>query len=355
MEAIIAQAIKDTAASRKTSVPWNLDEPFPQSYYDFDGSASSWVSKKPSANTAATPNNGDDTEITNIALYTWNIDFMLPFPEARMRPALAHLDELIRRLPPTTAPVIFLQECTSSDLTTIAATPWVRERFHLSDINTANWATAHYGTTTLVDVRLPVTAAFRVHYSKTRMDRDALFVDVTLGSGGATVRLCNTHLESLALEPPFRPAQMQLVARYMRGGDGKVVDVALAAGDFNSIQPFDRTLHEDNGLKDAFLEVGGREDSEEGYTWGQQAATRLREQFGCSRMDKVYFWEGEGARVRVRVVRFERFGGDVVVEGEEEGRRIVELGFEKGWVTDHLGVMVVVEVENLKGKGVERL
>ncbi|TPX16478.1 uncharacterized protein E0L32_003772 [Thyridium curvatum] len=344
MEALVGQAMKDTAELRKTSVPWKDDEPHRQCCHAFHPASSSWLPRTPSP--AGEDPAGDLGEIDRIALYSWNVDFMLPFASARMGPALAHLGSLVRSGPAGAATVVFLQECTPSDLATIAATPWVRERFHLTDVDATNWATGHYGTVTLVDSRLPVAAAFRVHYSQTRMDRDALFVDVSLGQG-ATVRLCNTHLESLALDPPFRPAQMQTVARYLRGEDGGKVHAALAAGDFNAIQPFDRTLHADNGLRDAYLELGGREDAEEGYTWGQQAATKLREQFGCSRMDKVYLC---GA---AEVVRFERFGADVLADGEEERRQIVALGFEKAWVTDHLGVMA--EVKILEGENESRL
>ena len=339
MEALVGQAMKDSASLRKASVPWKDDEPHPQPYYTFDSATSSWGLKTPSDGAAPS---GDNDGINSIALYSWNIDFMLPFAKARMQPALAHLDSLIRSGPSSTAPVIFLQECTPLDLATIADTPWVRERFHLTDLDTSNWATTHYGTVTLIDSRLPITAAFRVHYSKTRMDRDAFFVDVSLE--GKTVRLCNTHLESLALNPPFRPPQMEIAARYLREDK---VHAGLAAGDFNAIQPFDRTLHTDNGLKDAFLELGGKEDTEEGYTWGQQAATKLREQFGCSRMDKVYFCGG------AEVVSFDRFGADVLTEGEEETSQIVALGFEKAWVTDHLGINA--EVKFATGKSESRL
>ncbi|RSL88659.1 hypothetical protein CEP51_001595 [Fusarium floridanum] len=327
MEALFGQAMKDTATLRKGEVPWKDDEPSAQSYYAFDSAASAWVAKIPSDETAG--NGGID----GIALYSWNIDFMLPFAEARMKPALAHLGGLVGSNATNLAPVIFIQECTPSDLTTIAATPWIRERFNLTDLDATNWATHHYGTVTLIDSRLPITTAFRVHYSKTRMDRDAFFVDVSVD--GKTVRLCNTHLESMVFNPPYRPPQMQLVAKYLHE---EKVHAGLAAGDFNAIQPFDRTLHTDNGLKDAFLELGGKEDTEEGYTWGQQAATKLREQFGCSRMDKVYFCGGAD------VVKFERFGQDVLTEGEDESSRIVALGFEKAWVTDHLGIRAEVKI-----------
>ncbi|KAL4767159.1 Endonuclease/exonuclease/phosphatase [Aspergillus nidulans var. acristatus] len=332
MEAITAQAIRDTAAFRKPSAPWTLDEPYPQSYYSFDPTISAWVSKSPS--TAAEQSSPHAGAVAAIALYTWNIDFMLPFAAARMRPALAHLNELIRDLHQNVAPVIFLQECTPSDLGTIAAAPWVQDHFHVTDIDPTNWATTQYGTITLISKRVPVASVFRVHYSRTRMNRDALFVDITVGHE-KRIRLCNTHLESLALEPPYRPLQMQLIAKYMHKDD---IYAAVAAGDFNAIQPFDRTLHADNNLKDAFLESGGKEDTPEGYTWGQQAATSQRAQFGCSRMDKVYFCGS------VKVLKFEKFGEGVLVEGDEERRQIVNLGFEEPWITDHLGVMAVFDV-----------
>ena len=169
------------------------------------------------------------------------------------------------------------------------------------------------------------------------MDRDALFMDVCLGLDGQKIRLCNTHLESAAFDPPFRPFQMQLVARYMHD---EHIHASLAAGDFNAIQLFDRTLHKDGNinLKDAFLELGGKEDTEDSFTWGQQAATKLREQFGCSRMDKIYICG------QAKLIKFERFGEDVLTEGEKECKQILELGFEKPWVTDHLGVMAEVQV-----------
>lgn len=270
--------------------------------------------------------------VTNIALYSWNIDFTLPFPEARMKAALVHLNSMtsLARQSLSTAAVIFLQECTTSDLNTIALTPWIRDHFYVTDMDARNWATASYGTTILIDRRLVVIGAFRVHYSQTIMERDAFFVDVSVGEHINTLRLCNTHLESLAVNPPLRPAQMKVVAHYLQAPG---VYAGVVAGDFNAIQPFDYMLHENgNNLKDAFLELGGKEQAEEGFTWGQQATTLLREQFGCSRMDKVYFCG------YVKVSSFERFGQDVLIEGEDEQTRLVELGFDKPWVTDHLGI-----------------
>ena len=336
MDELMRKAIKQVEEAKKRMggpggqprTPWTPDRPHPQPYYAFDGDAGAWTPRQP-ASSGPSSGAGSDTGIGRLALFSWNIDFMLPRADERMQAALAHLESRVAPLLLSrgAADVIFIQECVVSDLELLAATPWVREHFYLTDVaasavggegggGSGTWASGHYGTVTLVDRRLPVRALFRVHYRQTRMDRDALFVDVGMrqnGSSGASeagagpvteersIRLCNTHLESLALDPPFRPPQVQVFAAYMHGSSpaddgnkgaaaaaatGTAITAphgAVAAGDFNAIQDFDRTLHADNGLRDAFLELGGREDGPGAATWGQQAATELRERFGCSR------------------------------------------------------------------------
>ncbi|KAK1144979.1 hypothetical protein N8T08_004694 [Aspergillus melleus] len=347
MDRLFQQALQQAAAlkNRPDSIPWNPDEPWTQPSY-------TWIDEHKQWEPAPSSNHGTQSaSISKIALYSWNIDFMLPFPETRMNAALAHLRGLTRESlsTPDTAVVIHLQECTPSDLITISQTQWIRDSFSLTDIDPSNWASGLYGTTTLIDRRLSISSCFRVHFSQTRMERDALFVDISLPSmpGPDThrnknkkFRLCTTHLESLAMDPPLRPAQMQLIASHMHA-DG--ISGAVVMGDFNAIQPFDLSLHVDNGLKDAYLELGGQEGSEEGYTWGQQALPVQREQFGCSRMDKAFF-----CGVGLRLMEFERLGGGVVIPEEEGGQkeRILGLGFERAWVTDHLGVRVVFVVKD---------
>jgi len=333
MNNIIQKAIRNNETMRKTSLPWTVDEPHAQSFYEFDSAKQSWQPRTPEINREK---RSGVSGLSRLALHSWNIDFMLPFAEARMDAALAHLEDVTNKIPPTTAVIIYLQECIVPDLSTIGRQPWIRDKFYITDINSSNWASGHYGTTTLIDRRLSIASCFRVHYSKTRMERDALFTDVLMGNNqDKTIRFCNTHLESLVFEPPFRPLQVRVAAKYMHQGD---VHGAVTAGDFNAIQPFDKTLHSDNNLKDAYLELGGQEDSDAGYTWGQQAATDLREQFGCSRMDKVYFCGG------LRLRSFERFGADVQLEEESQKNNLVELGFDKPWITDHLGVISEFDV-----------
>ena len=90
--------------------------------------------------------------------------------------------------------------------------------------------------------------------------------------------------------------------------------------------------------------MGGNEDSDDGYTWGQQAQTKLREMFGCSRMDKVFY------RGAAKLEHFKRIGVDVEVEGEEDMQLLKQQGLEKGWVTDHLGLMADFAVPCVDGQ-----
>lgn len=334
MDELVQKAIQQSVAQKKPSelIPWKADEPWPQPYYSWDLESEVWQPIKPTRGTSPTKDEAESSDITTIALYSWNIDFMLPFAEARMNAALAHLEKLTESSGSTTAVAINLQECNPSDLITISQKQWVRDRFYITDLDSSAWASGLYGTTMLVDRRLEVGSCFRVHYSATQMERDALFVDVTVPATSKTVRLGNSHLESLALDPPMRPAQVATAAPHLHA-DG--LAGAVIAGDFNAVQPFDAALHSDNGLKDAYLELGGQEGGEDGFTWGQQALPALRERFGYSRMDKVYFC---GAGIKLQ--NFERFGADVEVEEEKKRQkdRLLALGFEKAWITDHLGI-----------------
>lgn len=325
------------------AVPWQPDKPWPQRYYSWDAEDEAWLPVSPTSTGSSDSTRPSD--ISALVVYSWNVDLMLPFAESRMDAALAHLGQLLNQASSTTttAVVINLQECVPSDLITISRQPWVRDGFYMTDLDATSWGSWAYGTTTLVDKRLDVLSCFRVHYAKSNMERDALFVDVgmpvTRSARDQRLRLGNSHLESLISEPPIRPSQVQVMGSYMHEND---VSAAVVTGDFNAIQPFDRSLHSDVGVKDAYLEQGGVEDSDEGYTWGQQAGSALRERFGCSRMDKAYFC---GA---LQLQSFERFGADVEVREEHKTQRdrLLSLGFEKAWVTDHLGIKAVFKFEN---------
>jgi len=162
------------------------------------------------------------------------------------------------------------------------------------------------------------------------MGRDVLFVDIVLPQD-KTLRVGTTHLESLRASPPLRPAQLTTAADLM-----KDTDVAIVGGDLNAIEDFDKTLHLENDLKDAYLENGGAEGDEEGATWGQMVTKMERARFGLGRLDKILFC-GDGLVLE----GFQTFGMDAVLEGEAGERLVNEYfgGLEKAWVTDHLGIM----------------
>ncbi|GAB1736454.1 hypothetical protein NU219Hw_g7604t1 [Hortaea werneckii] len=290
MESLVRRSIEMVRATARLKVPWELDKPHAQPYYSWSTSTGTskgaWQAHNPSSHEDA-----KQTSVKSMMLYSWNIDFMLPFPDSRMRIALRHLEDQVSRQNASTATI-----------------PGYRE---LSISRTLMDLIGNQGI-------------------MTRMERDALFVDLKMGEQGKLIRLCNTHLESLALDPPLRPLQMQLCAQYMHES---TVDGAILAGDLNAIQDFDRRLHSDNHLKDAYLELGGIEDDAgAGHTWGQQAATAQRQQFGTSRMDKIFYC-GD-----LMCTAFERFGAGIELQHEGEREEILSLGFDRPWITDHLGV-----------------
>ena len=323
-------AMRNIAATRKTSFPWIRDAPHSQPYFSYSIPDDVWASSN-SVPAHASP---EPTALEQITLLTWNIDFMLPLTHERMAAALSYLQYLVETsIAPSSPTIIFLQEMLVSDLHLIQSTSWVRERFHLTDLDSTFWESGYYGTCTLIDKRLLIKEVFRVHYEATRFERDGLFVDIQVGNKGRgeskTLRFCNTHLESLVSNPPLRPTQLAVAAKFLHEPQ---VEASVLAGDLNAIQPFDKNLHSENNLRDVYLELGGQEDSEQGYTWGQQAQTKLRQHFGCSRMDKVFFTG------QLKAVAMMRIGVDIEVEKEEDKERLRREDLEKGWVTDHLGL-----------------
>lgn len=119
---------------------------------------------------------------------------------------------------------------------------------------------------------------------------------------------------------------------------------AILAGDLNAFGPEDLTAPVDCNLNDAFLTLGGKDGTEESFTWGQQVRELLREVYGCSRMDKVLYCGkvgveefrkiGEGEEVWVQYPKW-----DSDIEDEEDS-----YDGENVWITDHLGLQAVLRV-----------
>ncbi|EFY91822.1 hypothetical protein J3458_001388 [Metarhizium acridum] len=104
---------------------------FPSSYYTWDSDSEVW---QPMIKSTTSPANhqAQFSAVTTLALYSWNIGFMLPFAEARMSASLAHLEEVTKQLASTTAVATNLQECHPSDLVNISQKQWAQERFHMA-------------------------------------------------------------------------------------------------------------------------------------------------------------------------------------------------------------------------------
>lgn len=386
-----------TAATMSSKVNPNLLRkqleqytPVPQPYITFEDAA--WKSIDPSQQPPKAPtpdspaNPPSPTAITNLRLFTWNIDFQAPSPQARMATALSHLATLVASTPHTTAVIICLQELqqdilTSStddddtftaseaaarhptspdadDLGQLAAAPWVRARFAASDLLTTRHWRVPYNVVTLVDRRLAISRVARMPFVS-EFGREALLVDIALwhsgtvagdGGGGAStkaavLRVCNVHLDSMGDRSRLRAIQWKACAKYLQDYEGGGVVAAVLAGDCNANNVEDETAPMENGFRDAYLELGGEEGDPEGHTWGPQSrGTR----FPHRRMDKVCFWQREeageaGAQKPLELKGLEKIGEGLRVEDEAASRELIE---ERGldYVSDHYGLMADFEV-----------
>lgn len=322
--------------------------------------------------------------ISNLRIITWNIDFMAPCPQARMASALAHLQGIIDSTPESTATVIMLQEMAqdgfldladlgrkvppawSNDLGQIAAASWVQKKFQVTDLTTDFWR-CRYNGVILIDRRLALLHVARLPFVS-EYNREAVFVDVALvevepsgkkttaggtpgvrGQGGRgasqrILRLCNVHLDSMAGKPPMRPIQWKACAKYLqdqsKSKNGGVV-AGILAGDCNANQDYDVALPQQNGFKDAYLELGGKEDDPGGNTWGPQSKNT---RFSHKRMDKVCFWQGgKEDQNFMRLTHLEKIGVGVTVEDEVASEELQARGYSY-FVTDHYGLMADFEL-----------
>ncbi|BAE59724.1 unnamed protein product [Aspergillus oryzae RIB40] len=343
------------------------DMPDPQPYYSYNHTTQTWSpvetdsTVEPTTTTTTTTTiNTNTTPLKTFTLTTWNIDFQQPCKAERTQAGLNYLSTVLlkpsddKNNDVTPINIIFLQEMVPNDLTIIQQTKWIQDHFFITDLNHTQWR-GSYGTTTLIDRRCHVQRVFRVPYSTSRMQRDGLFVDLDCQEGGetgGTLRLCNTHLESLLSNPPIRPMQLHLASQFMHGSGPGETDLptphaAILAGDLNAFAPEDLTAPNECALRDAFLVLGGKDGTEESFTWGQQIPNWLREKFGCSRMDKVLFCGG------LEVERLERIGAGEMVWIEYPDVSDEETEDEKGeevWITDHLGLCADFRITRLGGE-----
>jgi tyrosyl-DNA phosphodiesterase 2 len=268
---------------------------------------------------------------SSFTLITWNIDFNSTDADLRAGAVLSHLrrllttsqDDSAESMAPT---VVLLQEVADDVVKVLAEHEWVRENFYITDVDGAHgkWQHASYGTVTLVDRRLKLKNHIRLGYN-TEYQRDCLFVDIECvrlsDSEVVTIRVGNTHLESLISKPPKRPNQLKLAAVFAHD---KNVYAGIVAGDMNPIEDFDANLPKEADMDDAWLLAGNKEEDAKGHTWGYQTENNI---YQPRRFDKILLTPGK--------LKLEAM--DVIGAGEK-------VALHNVFLSDHYGVMGNVRV-----------
>ncbi|KAI0775231.1 Endonuclease/exonuclease/phosphatase [Trametes elegans] len=249
-----------------------------------------------------------------LRLVTWNVDFMAPYSDARLRCILSYLHASV--LSPKTEPsCVLLQELDAASFNALLATDWVRKYFAVFPDTPKEWR-VHYGNATLVSRTIPFQNPQMLDFCDSRMGRSAILVDIPLltTDGVRTVRIANTHLESLVEGTPRRPKQLNAIADMLRA---EGIDGGVVGGDMNMIgDASDQSIHTAAGLDDACLFP----DDPSFHTWGYQP----RCQYPPRRLDRVFFL---GEHLLVDSV-------EVIGKG---------LRTKKGqWASDHHGLLTTI-------------
>jgi tyrosyl-DNA phosphodiesterase 2 len=224
-----------------------------------------------------------------------------------------------------------LQEVHSDALPHLLDYGWIRDHFVVTPINHTRWPNeSHYGNVTLVSRTLVVVKACILHFGHSSQSRAGVVVDIKLNtpataaeSREVTMRLINTHLESLPDGVHYRPIQLSILASYLKKRDE--VQGGVIAGDMNAIGPSEVGFPVDVGLRDAWRKPDG---DESGFTWGYQGGG----DFPAARLDKVLYLPRRGYKVDEPG----RIGIDLRAEYTEGGEDI--------WVSDHYGLVATLRV-----------
>ena len=318
---------------------------------------------------------------------------MAPDRRKRAHSAMTHLKDMFGDPPPPS--VIMLQEVHSDSLAAILEHSWIKKNFAISNVD----APGRYFTLIMVSQHLQAESWFRFSLP-TKMGRDALVVDIPISpvEGGPEhsqriLRLCTTHLESLAEREghELRPRQLSQISALLKAPSKHGVQIAggLVGGDMNPISPLDITCHKtsDIDLRDVWEDTPSlpgpclkpfQKDltygRAKGNTWGYQS----KKPRSHKRMDK-FFYTGSvdteapieaqdlsgkigrlviGLKTKVEVLacdstesRFVR--GKIVAETPEDYYKEYfksKIGYDSmrktvdGWVSDHFGIVVGIRV-----------
>jgi tyrosyl-DNA phosphodiesterase 2 len=275
--------------------------------------------------------NGDKMKIveplpTRFRILTWNVDFATPQPVRRLKTALAYIQKDVFSCKSGEAPdpcCILLQEVQVRAFQTILDNEWIRKHFAITPVTPERWPNAsEYGNVTLVSHSIPACHAWSLEFANSRMSRNALLVDLKLSSpdrdnAPVTIRVANTHLESLSEGAVARPLQMVLIAKLLKE---KMLHGGIVGGDMNAIGRSDVPKVADAGLVDTW---GGDDEDEDGYTWGFQPKSR----YPPGRLDKILITPDSGFMIE---------------EPKKVGVGVRTADGE--WTSDHYGLLTTVSV-----------
>ncbi|KAK0457851.1 Endonuclease/exonuclease/phosphatase [Desarmillaria tabescens] len=258
----------------ETPFPPGTEDPVFQCLYEYTNGK--WL--------PCSPNEGNASEARHppsLRIVSCNVDSNSPHPSQRLTALLASLTE--SSMEPE---ILLLQEVSHHALSALTNNPWVRLNYYLTDVDTSCWRT-HSDSTSFGSITLlrkghasftPITV-YRIPY-RSHMNRDALCCDIHLHSPSRTsklFRVINVHLDSLVINPPFRPTQLAISADYLRAAGSGII-----MGDFNAITPADQSLIGELGLLDAW-KVAVSNSIAHGETWGVQ----IEEPFPPGRLDRA--------------------------------------------------------------------
>ena len=272
----------------------------------FDDAARRWTALSLRRHTASIPKPANRRTVgKRLSLTSWNVHAS---PFKRIERSQLILDRILRS---KSSDIIFLQEVASDVRQSVLDDPRVRSRFLTEDAeDDAAFKGVPFATMTLLsnerfatpllaekndgsdgkgeedgegkrDSKMMLHSAFRMTLPS-RYERDALCVNFhDPATPGNVLRLLNVHLDSL--DAYFRRAfQVHLLNGLLREGrcSGGVI-----AGDFNAIDPDDRTLVEKHALVDAWVKLYGQTTGLDGATWG--VGVELENGLKPGRLDKV--------------------------------------------------------------------
>ncbi|PCH42421.1 hypothetical protein WOLCODRAFT_132379 [Wolfiporia cocos MD-104 SS10] len=274
------------------------------------------------------------TSPSTLRLVTWNIDFATREESERLLCILSYIRKRypVREQGPHIPLCILLQEFPVHLFPVLLAEKWVRTNFAVVPSGMHEWPIgATYGNVTLVSISLPIVSAHSLLLANSRMHRTALTVDVALRhpcTGHAlTLRVVNTHLESLLSGADARRSQLAAIADILRD---RGVHAGVVAGDMNAICDSDAAIPAQVGLVDTYR---GDRDDLNCFTWGYQPPT----QFPPGRLDRVYYTPYHGQPT----TRW-----PLIIDAP----RVIGAGLmttRGSWVSDHSGVMTTVHFDTV--------